>query len=953
MFGSTPASGFTIQSNTQIIAIAPAGSAGPTSVSVADSLGSSTVAAAYTYTTVSTTPPVSGTLQLATDIPAAAVGTAFSAKLVSGGSTPYVVTVSNGALPAGLSIDSTGTLTGTPTTPGWSGMLTVTVKDAANTTVSFPYSMIVNPQLDLYGGISGKTCVNTGRFHTEKQGNRWWLCDPSGNIYWMDAVGGMTSFDQQGTDPSTGVTVDLLSVNKTKYGTDGNGGIALWNWGPQQNRRVQAWGFNAIGQLGSGWVQPIMKDSHWPGDQSQPIKLPMVNTLVVSNYAAANLWNYATNPTKDLMWGINTNYTGWRATFLDFYDPNFATWLDNYFGHDPGAQSYFGSPWVIGLFLDDTDWFWGMGAGPDFHTIPEGHTNSHLGYTTLISSPVQTFNTDPSKRGIPIVYTDTKVYSKNAMATPPAACSITTPCSLRDYLYKQYNGNIAALNTAWGSNYTTFDSTGTQVSGEIIGKGDGSTKVFTAQLAHSQISPESILIKTGGVVQGGDCPWWQASCNVSATNTGSFGGASGTTIQTGVQPWLAALANQTASSYPAASFWAVITYHFPSGSGKISTPSRQVGTTYPNGGQQAVVIAPAPDAAGAASGYDVYMACRLATSTTTAFGCASANDPQPAPTLQASNVPFSINWTAPGSGLVNGTSIPAPPSSVNYTSGVIKISFSTPPAAGTPITADYITNGWMYGSGLMDEDGRNKAWLGSNAYCLSAALSCDGSDNPLPNANSIVAIDLDAWVAQFSAEYFKTCRDQLKKHDPGMLYFGADTVGTWGVPPRKEVLAGAAPYTDGLFTTWYPDQPNLATGLLMYQYITQYFGDKPLMNFMTMHATPDSLLSPYDESAQVVASATQAQRGQLWSSYVNSMVNTPSYNSSYQWVGISWWGLFDFWNEKTDWGLISLSDNPYDGKSAAVSNGKDAWGYATGGEPKNYGDAIDLVKQGNVLWFPQ
>src|SRR5438067_8797217 len=243
-----------------------------------------------------------------------------------------------------------------------------------------------------------------------------------------------------------------------------------------------------------------------------------------------------------------------------------------------------------------------MGAGPDFHSIPEGHTNSHVGYMTLISSPVQTFNTDPSKRGIPIVYTDTKVYSKNAMAAPPATCSITTPCSLRDYLYKQYNGSITSLNTARGSNYTTFDSTETQVSGEVIGTGNGSTTVFTAQLKNSNISPESILIKTGGVVQGGDCPWWQASCNVSTTNTGTFAGASGTTIQTGIQPWLAALASQTSPSYPAGSFWAVITYHFPSGSGKLSTPSRQVGETYTNGGQQAVIVSPGADPTGTATG---------------------------------------------------------------------------------------------------------------------------------------------------------------------------------------------------------------------------------------------------------------------------------------------------------------------------------------------------------------
>jgi hypothetical protein len=65
------------------------------------------------------------------------------------------------------------------------------------------------------------------------------------------------------------------------------------------------------------------------------------------------------------------------------------------------------------------------------------------------------------------------------LANPPAGCPVQTLCSLRDYLYKKYNGNISALNAAWSSSYMTFDSTGTQVSGEVIGTGDGSTKIVT------------------------------------------------------------------------------------------------------------------------------------------------------------------------------------------------------------------------------------------------------------------------------------------------------------------------------------------------------------------------------------------------------------------------------------------------------------------------------------------
>ena len=77
----------------------------------------------------------------------------------------------------------------------------------------------------------------------------------------------------------------------------------------------------------------------------------------------------------------------------------------------------------------------------------------------MITSPIQTFNPNPSYGGISVLYKDPTVYSKTAMASPPSNCSTATPCSLRTYLSNKY-GTISALNSAWGSNYSTFDSSG-------------------------------------------------------------------------------------------------------------------------------------------------------------------------------------------------------------------------------------------------------------------------------------------------------------------------------------------------------------------------------------------------------------------------------------------------------------------------------------------------------------
>jgi hypothetical protein len=779
---------------------------------------------------------------------------------------------------------------------------------------------------DKYGGLLAIRCRNaTGWFHTEKLGNRWWLCTPDGHGFFFQAVGGWQT--------------PILP----KYNNDGCTAAAALI------KEFTSWNFNGVGELSDSYPQPIGTCPNNP-------KLPEIQTINVSNYAAANLWNYAQRPMKNLLWGLNANYRGWRASTMDFFEPQLGTWLDGYFHNDAGFRSFTTNPYFLGVMLDDTDWFFGMGAGPDFHTIPEGHTNAHVGYMVLITSPVQTFNLNPASRGIAELYSDPKVYSKTAMANPPASCSVQMPCSLRDYLYKKYNGNISALDAAWGSNYTTFDSTGTQVTGEAIGTGDGSTKSFTATLAHHPISPESVLIKLNRAAQAGDCPSFQG-CNV--VSGGSLMGTDSNKIVTGIQPWArdSQITEQDCAEcgFSVASYWLRLAWHMKPGF--VSMPSREVGWTFSSGNPRVIIKAdngtPLP---ANATGVDIYLSCRVL-SGPASHGCAGADAPQPKETLQAANVPFpNGSWEEPISGLVDGPQLPTPPNTIDYSTGQITLTFSSPIPKGQTLTADYIYNGWMYGTGLMDEDGRHTVWLGSNAVCLSPAAACDGRDNPRATANPRVAADLDEWVTQFSAQYFSTLNRHLKAAAPHVLYFGADTVGTWGVPPRKEILEGAAPYVDGLFTTWFGDQPTEEIAISQYLYLTRFWGDKPLMNFVTLHAQRDSAMARYDNARCCFGLETQVQRGQQWRTIVSKMLNTPSSNNSYQWVGIVWWSSHDFNGnngEYTDWGLKTTSDNAYDGHEAGstiVPCSPPLQGLQCGGETRNYGDAITAVKDANQLW---
>ena len=64
-----------------------------------------------------------------------------------------------------------------------------------------------------------------------------------------------------------------------------------------------------------------------------------------------------------------------------------------------------------------------------------------------------------------------------------------------------------------------------------------------------------------------------------------------------------------------------------------------------------------------------------------------------------------------------------------------------------------------------------------------------------------------------------------------------------------------------------------------------------------------------------------------------------------------WWQFADNWPEKLNWGLVTPSDNAYDGREARIAPGKDPFGFATGGEERDYGDVLTQVKKANHYWI--
>ena len=689
---------------------------------------------------------------------------------------------------------------------------------------------------DRYGGRIDVSCTRkTGRFHTEKIGSRWWLCTPEGHGFFFQGVGAWNT------------------PNTRKFGNDRDTAArSLLD-------EFTSWGFNAVGEKTFGVIEPINRCAGCK-------QLPELQTLEMNARALFNGEHYASSsvhPVKNIVWGTNSDsHIYYFKPLIDVFDrSDLSGYLAALFEKDSGFKRYAASPYFVALAPGDSDYLIGFGAGPDFDAAGYGgnHNDTDLGRVVLVTSPMQSFDhsaTQGNFSGDMELYTDTKVYSKTAMASPPASCSIVAPCSLRDYLYQKYGGSISALNAAWGSNYTTFDSSGTGRSQSIcVGAlWDGSKTTCSDAFASLNISPYSVQVFVDGILQAGDCPWFALTdaaaalhgCGRLSNDTGYLGGLSGNTI--------------------------------------------------------------------------------AATST------------------------------------------------INYKTGAISINFKLAPSAGRhAITVTYAQNGWMYGTGLMDEDGRH-SWTGTNAVCLlpvngggpgTPSWACR-RDNPSgwgpPNANANLARDLEDWVGQFAAEYFGTVNNTLKAAAPQVLFLGMDIVGGWYQPANSNILKGAAGDVDILFTqvAFSPDdQPTSgittqASLVAANNYITQYYGDHPLMNFVNSNANADSAMAPSHPDSPVTFSS-QARRGTGWYNIVNTMLNTPSYNNTYQWVGIVWWGSHDFNNyEKTNFGLKTPSDNAYDGHedvAAIVPCSPPLEKYTCGGEKRDYGDVVTWVKKANHLWL--
>jgi len=177
--------------------------------------------------------------------------------------------------------------------------------------VDLPH-LLVDANLDAYGGLRTRRAKATGFFHIEKIGDRWWLVDPEGGLFIHKGVSSVKTISTPGARAAQG----------RRFGSDAD-------WAGKTLKMLRDNGFNGLG----AWSDTITL---------REVSPPLVYTRI---------WNFMSGYGKKRGGTYQqSGHTGYPKDCIFVFDPEFETFCDEYARQLAAGKD---DPWLLGHFSDN------------------------------------------------------------------------------------------------------------------------------------------------------------------------------------------------------------------------------------------------------------------------------------------------------------------------------------------------------------------------------------------------------------------------------------------------------------------------------------------------------------------------------------------------------------------------------------------------------------------------